>query len=477
MHRFRQLVVKWLGRPSTCNPIALATLAGLLVSTQTFPAFAQPLFASGVPTLRTAQRDDFGSGVKSAVTLKQPLLEQKPSQVQATVRTVSVKGIGATSEEAQRDAARQAVQEVAGLYIDARRKVESKITDQAISDIVHEKILSYSNAYITKLEVTNVTKQPDGLVVAEAKISVAVAPLIKALQNNNVPTVAFDTPTARGQVEIATREKQGAIDLYADLLKRASNLIAIGIGTPRVNTTLAAPVDQSWLTIPITYMANDEAVKEWRSKFERIAAKHMTVRLPVRQVAISGSDTRPCSAPVFDPMAGLNNVALTRRFLGERIPFDQHGVTACFVQDSGSPTITVDCFGRTFLNDARPSKDICEGEGCLSFAGNAKDVGMRFEFLDASGKIIESIPVHFTSFPMLHVEAGSTTPPRGASGFFNYCASNQSPFYFFGQFYSAYGELIVLPRPGDRFHAYGNFLLPNDVIARTASVRARIVEN
>ena len=61
------------------------------------------------------------------------------------LRIVEVSGSGDGVEEAKADASRQAVQQVAGLYVDARRKVETRTTDAHVSEVVEEKIVSYTN--------------------------------------------------------------------------------------------------------------------------------------------------------------------------------------------------------------------------------------------------------------------------------------------------------------------------------------------
>ena len=454
-------------------------LSLLLASALSPCAVAEQSWASETnrPAQLSAQAGGSVFGDGNGVTIGRPLLPASGDGDGSALKTVEVKGLGSSSEEAQRDAARLAVQQVAGLYIDARRRIESKITDKVVSEIIDEKILSYTNAFITKLEVTKLSKQ-DGLIVVEAKVTVAVAPLVKTLQAGNIPTVAFDTATAIGQVDVSAREKGSAIDLYADLLRRSANLISLGVGTPKVDVHLPAPVDQSWLSIPITYIANEEAIRDWRSKFEQIAAKHMTVQMPVK-AAMLGEFAPPgsCSVPVFDVQNRLNNTILNDAFLGRQIPFDQHGVTACFATVPGSGSETVECFGRIFLNGATPSPDICTGEACLSFRERAQKLGVKIELIDAAGTVIYNIPINFVSFPMLNIGGSRTKQPLGSSGFFNYCAPDQNPFFYFNQYMSAYGDLLVIPRPGAHMHAFGNFLLPNDIIARTASLRVRIVQN
>ena len=442
----------------------------------------QPTSAPPTDSRRLVQNDEFSSPAAGALRLRSA--GEGTSQPAPAVRVVNVKGLGSSSEEAQRDAARQAVQQVAGLYIDARRRVESKITDQKVAEVVEEKILSYTNAYLSKLEILKAARQSDGLVVVEARATVIVAPLVKALQASNIPTVAFDTATAIGQVEVSTREKQSAIDLYADLVKRSSNLIDLTVGTPKVDTSMQAPVDKSWLRIPLTYVANAQAIRDWRSKMELIASRRMTVQMPIGRQAINepynAPDPRPepaCVVPVFDYHRGLGPTAIQEEFLGTKIPSDQLAESVCFAQGRGSSIVSADCFGRAFLRSVRPSPDICQGDACLSLASTTKKYGIMMEFLEASGGVIESLPINFASFPRLNVEGSSSAPAPGRAAFVNFCIPNQDPFYFFTDNFYSYGDLLIVPAPGSHIREYVNVLAPNDLIARTTNIRAHIVTN
>ena len=173
---------------------------------------------------------------------------------------------------------------------------------------------------------------------------------------------------------MATREKQSAIDIYADLIKRSADLITVSLGPPKVDTALLAPVDHSWLTIPVTYTANDQAVRDWRAKFERIAAKHMTLEMPIAHADSDLRSPQACSISVFDAQNRLNHNDLEANFLGttDKVPTDQHGITACFAQENGSSSVPVECFGRLFPDDARPAQDICQGPDCLSLSAHTQ---------------------------------------------------------------------------------------------------------
>ena len=86
----------------------------------------------------------------------------------------------------------------------------------------------------------------------------------------------------------------------------------------------------------------------------------MTLDIPVVSTMANAGSTQPCSIPVFDAHDRLNHIDVEDSFLDQHIPDDQEGITACFAQGRGSSSVTLDCFGRTFMKDAKTSPDICQ---------------------------------------------------------------------------------------------------------------------
>jgi hypothetical protein len=67
-----------------------------------------------------------------------------PQQPSSPTRTVEVTTSGESPEVARTEATRQAIQQVAGVFVDNRRRVEINMSGQRVSEIVQEKILSYT---------------------------------------------------------------------------------------------------------------------------------------------------------------------------------------------------------------------------------------------------------------------------------------------------------------------------------------------
>ena len=216
---------------------------------------------------------------------------------------MEVTGSGDTPEAARNEASRLAVQQVAGLYVDNRRQVESKISDSSVTDIVDEKILTYTNAYVKSLKVVGTEKRGE-IFEVRAIVSVTVAPLLKVLQDNAVPTVTLDTNSTASTADSLAQEKIKAMQLYSDLIGRIADLVTVGVGKPEIDPSLPSSADSSWLSIPVTFKVNNDAIKEWRSKFELFADQQATIELPVNRLVlnsqIDNNNQKQCSVPVLD---------------------------------------------------------------------------------------------------------------------------------------------------------------------------------
>lgn len=414
----------------------------------------------------------FGGG--SSVTFDHPSSAPRPTT--DALRTVEVTGTGETVETARDDASRLAVQKVAGLYVDARRRVESKITDTHVSDVVEEKIVSYTNAYVKKLEILGTVKKGD-LVEVRASVSVAVAPLVKILQDNAVPTIAVDTDTTASTAESLAKEKQGAIDIYSDLITRSSNLVTVGVGKAEIDTTLPSGADAAWLSIPITYTANDGAVKEWRQKFDLIANQRASVDLRIVYPNVNnGSREKRCPVPVYD-MEFVHGYGPNRTFVGEQTQGSERGAAACFLDSTYGGIAHVECLGRKFVVN-EPSYNPCKGSGpCLFLRPKTQKVTLVIDMLDKTGARVFRSTTTFQAFPAINVSSSSTSPIGNRTNFFNYCIPGQTLFFGEGvkEEGAQYGDVLILPSPHSQIRAYYNQLLPNEKIARIASISAKLV--
>ena len=88
--------------------------------------------------------------------------------------TVRGKGTGADRAEALKDAYRDAIERAVGMYVDAKQAMESE-------ELVEDKILTQSNAYIEKYDVVKEKKKSNGLVEIQIDAEVKKSALTKKL--------------------------------------------------------------------------------------------------------------------------------------------------------------------------------------------------------------------------------------------------------------------------------------------------------
>jgi hypothetical protein len=411
---------------------------------------------------------EFSDQGTAAVTT--PLTVQNRTS-ETGIRTVETKGVGDSPEAARHDAARLAVQQVAGVFIDNRRRIELKVSDEKVSEVVNEKLISYTNAYVSKIDVLR-TEQKNGTFEVTARIAVAVAPLLKVLQDNAVPTVAFDTASAASTVETLGAETRGAIELYTDLVDKVDALIRVGVGTPKVDPSLPSPPEEAWLRIPLTYSMNEDAAREWRTKFQLFAQRRAEVFFQVTQL-------RSAQCDLLMPSIGyqVGPSAQKLGFLAEQQPSHLEGVAACFSSYPIPGGLVAECLGRTFFSERRDNQ-CTPGKPCIRFSQKAAQVRLVVELLDANNDVIYAVRNPFQNFPSLALDLSRREPRGGENQFYNYCVSAQTPFFAVRSRgnaldYVHFGDVLVFPVMGSSIRGYLNLRLPNALISRVALVRAR----
>jgi hypothetical protein len=394
-----------------------------------------------------------------------PLLRPQAVPSGEATRTVEVTGSGDTPELARQDATRLAVQQVAGVYIDARRRVETNMSDKKLSEIIDEKILSYTNAYVTKFDVIS-TEKKGGIYAVSAKVTVATSPLIKTLQDNNVPTVAFDTNSATGTSQSLKEEKTNALALYMDLLGRIDRLVTIGVGKPQVNPKIPSAPDSAWVSVPITFFVNPESRKEWKEKFERISDSRATVALG------TGGRRAPdghCNLPFVRGGDFVGNTFLSRD------PKPQYGIAACFSTGLNRTGVNAECYGRSFVFP--PNNKLCSGWMCAVLQQATSSVRLVFDFRDKDNQSVRSLEFPLADFPEIDVGMSRVSPQGNEAAFFDFCAAPQNDLFFttFKRPHGApFGDVLILPAADSRLSGIYNILLSSEQIGRVASIRVFI---
>lgn len=390
-----------------------------------------------------------------------------------TTKIVEVTGLGETPEAARKDASRLAVQQVAGVYIDNRRRVETKMSADQVSTIVEEKLLSYTNAYVSKFEPVS-HECSNGTCRVVAKVTVNVAPLVQTLRASEVPTVEFDSNSAEAAATTLSAERAAAYETYRDLIARIDTLVTVGVGEAKVNANLPSASNSVWLTVPIYFFANGAASKEWAEKFRLIADKRESASFQIIKMPSEprcSLQTVSSNSPPFKKDAGAAVAVPAVCFIStvtSSRPGDYAGLGRAYPpRPSNYGTYaTAECFGRTFVREEAAS---------LSLSKRASSILLVVEFIDKDEKVIQTVSNEMGNFPELPIWESIHRPQNRQTAFFDYCAagSNENS-VFYRAMRNSGGDTIVFPPEGSRMNALLNLKIANENVGKIARIRASI---
>jgi len=105
---------------------------------------------------------------------------KKEKQNGSQTKEITVTGIGATLESAEKQALASAIRQAVGAYMDSKTIIENE-------EIIQDRILSVSNAFVDKYELVGQPKKsPDGLIEITVVARVKTNQIVQALKENNL---------------------------------------------------------------------------------------------------------------------------------------------------------------------------------------------------------------------------------------------------------------------------------------------------
>ncbi|WP_314959537.1 hypothetical protein [Bradyrhizobium cosmicum] len=293
-----------------------------------------------------------------------------------------------------------------------------------VSTIVEEKLLSYTNAYVSKFEPVS-QECTNGNCKVVARITVNVAPLVQTLRASAVPTVEFDSNSAEAAATTLGAERAAAFETYKDLIARIDALVTIGVGKAEVNANLPSASDSVWLTVPITFFASGAANKEWTEKIKLIADKREQVSLEVTKIPSEPRCSLQTISPASLPFRKDSNTALSIPAVcfvtgvKRSSPEDFAGPGRAYQPRSGryGTFASAECFGRTFVRE--------EG-AAVSLGKRASNILLVVEFVDTDGKVIHTVNSEMGNFPELPIWESIHRPQDRQTSSLDYCASGSN---------------------------------------------------
>ena len=206
-------------------------------------------------------------------------------------REVVAAGIGTTEEEAKKQAYRAAVQNVVGAMVVGETLVQN-------DDLVEEKILSYSDGYVTKAEQVGATKVLEGgLLSVTMKVTVRSDRLKEKLAAENIITIEADGEDLMTQWNIQRENRRAQEGSSQEAQKNAAAIVADAIkGFPASLLDASADFNQATtlgegggstvsVVIPITVSVNQERYRTFASQLKKtlkdLGLDYKTLTLPI----------------------------------------------------------------------------------------------------------------------------------------------------------------------------------------------------
>lgn len=194
---------------------------------------------------------------------------QETEDKTANVVEVVVSGVGLSKEEAQKDAYRNAVRQVVGLYVDSKTLVEN---DQLIED----KVLSASNGVVrTAQTIADSVTENNGLWRLRARVTVEVTRVKSVLAEANVTMRKIDGESLFAKALSKMEKKQNSTELLKELLSELPQMLKLSLqGEPDYDT------ETGELLYTVELQPDIEAYREFLPRITKALEAVAVKRLP-----------------------------------------------------------------------------------------------------------------------------------------------------------------------------------------------------
>ena len=202
-------------------------------------------------------------------SLPKILPPQSSSNETASVMEVIAAGVGLSKEEAQKDAYRNAVRQVVGLYVDSQTLVEN-------DELIEDKILSASNGVVrTAKTIPSSVNEQDGLWRLRARVTVEVTGVTSRLAEAKVIKQKIDGESMFAKALSKVEKKQSTEELLKELFAELPNMVKLSLqGAPDYDTNTGELIYTVELTPDI------EAYREFLPRLTKALETVAVKRLP-----------------------------------------------------------------------------------------------------------------------------------------------------------------------------------------------------
>ncbi|MDO9713159.1 hypothetical protein [Paracraurococcus lichenis] len=216
---------------------------------------------------------------------------------------MEAEGTGRTETEARSSAVRAALEQVAGVYLEASSRSQLTANGSEVRDTFTDKVVAHSNGFVERVTTLQSSRTAEGDVRVRVRADVVVNRMVEALRDARLPLVPLDRDTTmvafHTQTERDTTAREALLGYLADLPKN------IDVQLGQVSLSVFAP-DPSLvaLTAPVTLRVRPEYVDRGHAAFRDVASQEVEMMRGGAHTAFA-----LCEAPRGAPVAFGNGGA------------------------------------------------------------------------------------------------------------------------------------------------------------------------
>jgi hypothetical protein len=189
-------------------------------------------------------------------------------------RTVEAEGTGQTETEARSSAVRAALEQVAGVYLEASSRSQLTASGSQVRDTFSERVVAHSNGFVERVTTLQSSRTAAGEVKVRVRADVVVNRMVDALRDAQLPLVPLDQDTTmvafRTQTERDATAREAMLKYFADLPRN----IDVQLGQVRLSVFAPDP-NLVALTAPVTLRVRSEYLERGRAVLRDVATQEV----------------------------------------------------------------------------------------------------------------------------------------------------------------------------------------------------------
>ena len=187
---------------------------------------------------------------------------EEPEKLERIIST----GIGLNADGAKTNAIRNAIEQVVGTFVSSETIVKN-------SELISDRILSYSGGYVKELKVISQGKSPDGLYTVKIETLVVVTKLKMKLKELNIGLRKVEGGSLFGEaISRVNEQKSGSALLQTVLSKYPQSAYSFNVGKLEIMSTNPS-TNKAKVSIPIDIKFDNKFLNNLKEVLHQVASE------------------------------------------------------------------------------------------------------------------------------------------------------------------------------------------------------------